>query len=59
VAEDDAPALEALVEAATKMLNAGKTSEVKAALAKAGVNRVTELADDPEGRKQFASALGV
>jgi outer membrane biosynthesis protein TonB len=57
--DEDAPELTVLVEAATKMLNDGKTAQVKAALAEAGVNRVMELADQPEGRRQFATALGI
>lgn len=53
--EDAAPTLDDAVARATTMVSAGKTAEVKAALATAGAKRVSEL--KPANIQTFLDAL--
>ena len=54
---DEAPTLEDAVTAATNLVSQGKAAAVKAALAKAGANRVGELKGNAAGLATFMSAL--
>jgi len=57
VGADEAPTLEDAVTAATNLVSQGKQAVVKAALAKAGANRVGELKGNAAGLATFMSAL--